>query len=80
MKTARLRRMIKTYLSDKPRTTTEIKDYINSNYKHGTTSHVLGNILAKDSSFKKVGTAVISTHSQGVSHSYSVTVWGLSEL
>ena len=79
MKTARLRRMIKGYLADKPRTTTEIKDHINSNYKHGTTSHVLGNVLAKDASFRKVGTAVISTQSLGVSHSYSVTVWGLSE-
>ena len=77
MKTVRIRKLLVEYLADKPRSTQEILDYINSRTKHGTTSHVLGNILAKDKRFKKVGTTTRSSSSDYVYHSYSITIWAL---
>jgi hypothetical protein len=78
MKTVRIRKLLVEYLAEKPRSTQEILDYINSRTKHGTTSHVLGNILAKDKRFKKVGTTTRSSSSDFVYHSYSITIWGLN--
>jgi len=77
MKTVRLRKLLVEYLSEKPRSTQEILDYINGRTKHGTTSHVLGNILAKDSRFCKVGTTNRKKREDYVYHSYTITIWGL---
>ena len=79
MKTVRIRKLLVEYLAEKPRNTQEILDYINSRTKHGTTSHVLGNILAKDKRFKKVGSTTRSSATDYVYHSYNITIWGLSD-
>jgi hypothetical protein len=78
MKTVRIRKLLREYLQDRPRSTSEILEYINTRTKHGTTAHVLGNILAKDANFRKVGTTSRITGIDLVQHSYSITIWGLS--
>jgi len=80
LKTVRLRKLLIEYLSVKPRSTQEILDYINGRTKHGTTSHVLGNVLAKDKRFKKVGTTTkASARGDGnIYHNYSITIWDLN--
>lgn len=78
MKTTRIRNLLIEYLNEQPRSTAEILEYINSRTKHGTTTHVLGNILAKDRRFKKVGTTMRMSCADRIPHSYSVTIWGLN--
>jgi len=78
MKTTRIRNILIEYLNDKPRSTAEILDYVNSRTKHGTTTHVLGNILAKDRRFKKVGMTMRMSCADRIPHSYAVTIWGLN--
>ena len=53
----------------------QIKEYINSRYKHGVTSPRLGNILSKYTEFEKVG-MVGNYHNGG----YLVSVWRLTDL
>ena len=84
MKTFRLRKLLVEYLSDGEYDTDEICEYINKRTKHGTTSHVLGNVLSKDPRFKKVGTktktcTAKTRYYDTVSHTYTITVWGLED-
>lgn len=55
VKTVRIREKIKKFLSERPRNTAEILEYINSTMRHGTTSQQLGNVLSKDKDIFKVG-------------------------
>lgn len=79
MRTTRLRERLVTYLSGGPKTTHQILEHINNTTKHGTTTHVLGNILGKDKRFKKVGNENITeAPEKGVYHQYQITIWGLN--
>ena len=55
MKTMRIRARVKQYLSNGPKTTTEILEHINETTRHGTTTQQLGNVLSKDKDITKVG-------------------------
>ena len=77
--TERLRGHIDGLLSTGPQSTTEILDYINDKLKHGTTSHVLGNLLSHDPKYKKVGTRTRAPRSDVVYHTYYVSIWALAE-
>jgi hypothetical protein len=58
-----------------PQATNTIQDYLNVTTRHGTTPAQLGNILAKNKEFRKVGTTMKASI---ISGSYEVQVWGLS--
>ena len=76
MKTTRIRAKIKEYLAEKPRSTTEILEYINTTSRHGTTSQQLGNVLSKDKDIVKVG----YVQRAGVRYGcYKVCQWDLSD-
>ena len=76
MKTTRIRVRIKQYLSNGPRSTTEILEHINKTTRHGTTSQQLGNVLSKDGDIAKVG----YVDRAGVRYgSYKVCQWDLSD-
>ena len=78
MKTMRVRKMIKEYISTKPRSTKEILDHINSRSKHGTNLQILGNILGKDKDIVKVGTTKINEVDYGSRNGhYKICVWAL---
>ena len=55
--------------------TVEIFDHLNDRFRWGATMNQVGNIMAKDSSFSKVG------HVRGPVRGsvYTVCVWGLSQ-
>jgi hypothetical protein len=55
LKTTRIRNKVKAYLEGRPRSTSEIRDYINTNTRYGTSNHQLINVLAKNKDFVKVG-------------------------
>ena len=78
MKTMRVRKMIKEYISVKPRSTKEILDHINSRSKHGTNLQILGNILGKDKDIVKVGTTKVNEE-DNISRNghYKICVWAL---
>lgn len=78
MRTTRLRIKVYEYLKIKPKSTSDILDYINENTKHGTTTHVLGNILGKDARFKKVGTTQVTASLSRDKMSYEVAIWGVA--
>ena len=79
MKTSRIRQHIAEYLADNPKSTYEIRDYINKRMKHGTSVHILTNILSKDSRFKKVGMInKQSTRDIPVIHDSEITIWALT--
>lgn len=59
MKTKRMVEWCEEALSDGDLTTEEILEKVNERSKHGTTSHGLGNILAKDERFVRVGEDII---------------------
>ena len=55
-KTSRLRNEVETYLNENnSANTVEIFDHLNSRFKWGATMNQVGNILAKDNRFEKIG-------------------------
>ena len=54
-RTRRLRSEIEVMLRSGPANTVEIFDHLNSRFKWGATMNQVGNILAKDSRFSKIG-------------------------
>ncbi len=76
MRTQRIRRVVTATLTERgPLATHEILEAVNNKTKWGTTSHQLGNILAKYPDYKKVG----HTFRAGIlSGSYEVCVWDLA--
>jgi len=76
MKTTRIRNKIKTFLADRPRSTIEVLEYINTTSRHGTTSQQLGNVLSKDRDIVKVG----YVNRAGIRYgTYKVCQWALSD-
>jgi len=77
MKTARIRNKTYQFLKDrKPRSITEIIDFINTTTRHGTTTQQMGNVLSKDRHILKTG----KISKSGIACStYSVSQWTLSE-
>ena len=75
MKHNRLIKMIEDKLSEGlVLNTVEIKEHININTRNGIDSNALGNILAKNKQFKKMGKERIKGVGSG---SYLVTLWRL---
>ena len=76
MKHIKIRDYLEKVLQEGNKNSSELLDMINENFRHGTTSQILGNLLAKDPRFAKVGTektaGILSGH-------YDVVVWGLVE-
>ena len=75
-RTRRLRREVLSLLEVKgTANTVEIFDHLNERFRWGATMNQVGNIMAKDSRFSKVG------HVRGPFRGsvYTVCVWGLSE-
>ena len=75
-RTKRLRAEIECLLKQGPANTVEIFDHLNDRFKWGATMNQVGNILAKDNRFSKMG------HKRGEFRGsvYTVCVWGLAEL
>mgnify|MGYP003339819997 CR=1 FL=1 len=74
-RTKRLRDAIDEYLeSVEEANTNDILDHVNQRFRWGATMNQVGNIMAKDSRFSKVG------HIRGPFRGsvYTVCVWGLS--
>ena len=74
-KTTRLRNEVETYLNENnTANTVEIFDHLNSRFKWGATMNQVGNILAKDNRFEKIG------HVRGKFRGsiYTVCIWSLS--
>ncbi len=76
MKTTRIRAKIKTYLAERPRSTTEILEYVNKTSRHGTTPQQLGNVLSKDKDIMKVGMVKRAGVRYGC---YHVCQWALAD-
>jgi len=71
--TIRVRNKVKEFLASGPKSTTEIKDHINSTTRNGITVQGLGQILSNDPEIIRMGrTKVVAAVS-----SYTVQVWGL---
>ena len=74
-RTRRLREEVVSLLEDKgSANTVEIFDHLNERFRWGATMNQVGNIMAKDSRFSKIG------HGRGPFRGsvYTVCVWGLS--
>ena len=75
-RTRRLREEVLCLLEDKgSANTVEIFDHLNERFRWGATMNQVGNIMAKDSRFSKIG------HVRGPFRGsvYTVCVWGLSQ-
>ncbi|MBU38782.1 MAG: hypothetical protein CMA59_04600 [Euryarchaeota archaeon] len=75
-RTRRLREEVLSLLEDKgSANTVEIFDHLNGRFRWGATMNQVGNIMAKDSRFSKIG------HVRGPFRGsvYTVCVWGLSQ-
>ena len=73
--TKRLRIAVFDYLKKSgDANTTQIFDHINSRYRWGTSMNQLGNILAKDSRFEKVG---FLSNSSGDGYRCRICIWAL---
>ena len=75
-RTRRLRGEVLILLGEKgTANTVEIFDHLNDRFRWGATMNQVGNIMAKDSRFSKVG------HVRGPFRGsvYTVCVWGLSQ-
>ncbi len=75
-RTRRLREEVLRLLEEKETANTvEIFDHLNDRFRWGATMNQVGNIMAKDSRFSKVG------HVRGPFRGsvYTVCVWGLSQ-
>ena len=74
-KTTRLRNEVETYLNENnTANTVEIFDHLNSRFKWGATMNQVGNILAKDNRFEKIG----HIRGQFRGSTYTVCIWSLS--
>ena len=74
-KTSRLRNEVETYLNENnSANTVEIFDHLNSRFKWGATMNQVGNILAKDNRFEKIG----HVRGQFRGSVYTVCIWSLS--
>lgn len=74
-KTSRLRNEVETYLHENDTANTvEIFDHLNSRFKWGATMNQVGNILAKDNRFEKIG----HVRGQFRGSTYTVCIWSLS--
>jgi|TARA_B100000482_G_C12584351_1_gene289111 hypothetical protein len=74
-KTSRLRNEVETYLNENDSANTvEIFDHLNSRFKWGATMNQVGNILAKDNRFEKIG----HIRGQFRGSTYTVCIWSLS--
>lgn len=74
IKTIRLRQHITEYLREGAKTMSEIEDWVNEKYKHGTSYHVLNNVLSKSGLFIKVGKTY---RANVISGKYKVAIWDL---
>ena len=75
-KTSRLRNEVETYLHENnTANTVEIFDHLNSRFKWGATMNQVGNIMAKDIRFSKVG----HVRGQFRGSTYTVCIWGLAQ-
>jgi len=75
-RTRRLREEVRSYLEENDTANTvEIFDHLNDRFRWGATMNQVGNILAKDSRFSKIG------HVRGRfrGSTYTVCVWGLAQ-
>jgi hypothetical protein len=74
-KTTRLRNEVETYLNENnTANTVEIFDHLNSRFKWGATMNQVGNILAKDNRFEKIG----HVRGQFRGSIYTVCIWSLN--
>ena len=74
-KTSRLRNEVETYLNENDSANTvEIFDHLNSRFQWGATMNQVGNILAKDNRFEKIG----HIRGQFRGSTYTVCIWSLS--
>lgn len=80
-KGAHARRKIVEFLQkEHVATFTEIKEYVNSQLKHGITTGRLNNILGKDPGFVKVGmTELKAFYLQADGNGWKVTEWTLAD-
>ena len=74
-RTRRLRTEIESLLQGGPANTVEIFDHLNTRFKWGATMNQVGNILAKDVRFSKIG----QKRGEFRCSVYTVCVWGLRE-
>jgi len=73
-KTSRLRNEVEIFLQEnKTANTVEVFDHLNTRFKWGATMNQVGNILAKDNRFEKVG----HVRGQFRGSIYTVCVWSL---
>ena len=75
-RTKRLREEVHRFLSDRGRANTvEVFDHLNERFRWGATMNQVGNIMAKDNRFTKIG------HVRGPFRGsvYTVCVWALSQ-
>ena len=75
-RTKRLRAEIECLLRLGPANTVEIFDHLNDRFKWGATMNQVGNILAKDNRFSKMG----QKRGELRGSVYTVCVWGLAVL
>jgi len=74
-RTKRLREEVYRFLSERGRANTvEVFDHLNERFSWGATMNQVGNILAKDTRFEKVGS--VRNFFRGAR--YSVCLWSLS--
>ncbi len=75
-RTRRLREEVMDLLENKgTANTVEIFDHLNERFRWGATMNQVGNIMAKDNRFSKVG----HVRGQFRGSVYTVCVWGLSQ-
>jgi len=75
-RTKRLREEVRTFLSERDQANTvEIFDHLNQRFSWGATMNQVGNILAKDSRFEKVG----SVRGLFRGARYAVCLWSLRD-
>jgi len=73
-RTKRLREAVRVFLEDRSRANTvEVFDHLNERFSWGATMNQVGNILAKDPRFEKVGN--VRGYFRG--GRYSVCLWAL---
>ena len=69
----KIRKMIWDKLGEGDMNSLQIKDYINSNHKHGITSNALCNVLSKHPEFKNIGEERTRNL---LGSTYMVKIWG----
>lgn len=62
-------------LEEESKNTGEILRSINDHFRHGTNTQILGNILAKDPRFRKIGMEYVNGILSG---QYKIAVWSLA--